>query len=94
MDSAGSEKASGLSVFSNDQGAKAKKGIEGAVTSTGVRSPGPKNLQVLKQNRPSLLLEAGFITNQSDLKSVQGDGAGNIPLAKEVADGINSSFKE
>ncbi|WP_303908954.1 N-acetylmuramoyl-L-alanine amidase [Thiohalomonas denitrificans] len=94
LDAAGSEKASGLSVFANKQGAKAKQEIEGAVTSTGVRKPGARNLHVLRQNRPSLLLESGFITNPADVQAVQGDGSGNVPLAKEVASGIDKALQE
>lgn len=79
-----------------EEGEKAKKGIEESVTSTGLRKPGPKSLHVLRENkgRAALLLEAGFITNGNDVAAIQGDGKGNVPLAKEVAAGINSAVKE
>jgi RHS repeat-associated protein len=93
LDAAG-EKASGLSVYANKKGGEAKKEIEKSVTTIGVRKPAAKNLHVLRQDRPSLLLEAGFITNKDDVKAIQGNGTGNPDLAKEVAAGINNSLKE
>jgi N-acetylmuramoyl-L-alanine amidase len=91
IDAAGSSKASGLSVYSNKKGESFKTAIEGAVTATPVRKPASKSLHITREvkDSPSLLLEAGFITNQNDVNAITGPN-----LAKEVAAGVDKGLKQ
>ena len=96
IDSATSPNATGLTVFANAKGQPFKTTIEQSITSTGVRTSPQRNLYLLRNQptRPALLLEAGFITNQNDVKTITNAISGQSPLAQEIAAGIDRALPQ